>query len=481
MSANKYDEFDLKPDSEDEVVNNRPDYEKEILDIIHSNASPKLMREELEDYHANDIAEVMLKLSAPERQKLYRILDVNMLSEILEYTEEADAIRFLDEMDIKRAVVLLSNVEVDFAVDVLRSIEKEKRKLMIEMMDEDVRKDIALVASFDEDEIGSKMTTNYIEIHEELTVKGAMSALVKQAADNDNISTLFVVDEIGALVGAIDLKELIIARTDQPLDDVIMTSYPYVYGNEKIDDCIEKLKDYSENSIPVLDNNNILLGVITSQSVIEVVDEAFGEDYAKLAGLTAEEDLNETIIESMRKRLPWLIVLLGLGLVVSSVVSIFEQVVSQLPLIMAFQSLILDMAGNVGTQSLAVTIRVLMDENLTTMQKIGLVFKETKVGFCNGLLLGVVSLVFVGLYIYFFKAKPVMFAFAVSACIGVSLLAAMTVSSTVGTLIPLVFHKMGVDPAVASGPLITTVNDLVAVVIYYGLSGFMLINVLKFV
>ncbi|MCF0107182.1 MAG: magnesium transporter, partial [Holdemanella sp.] len=392
-----------------------------------------------------------------------------------------DAIRFLDEMDIKRAVVILSNVEVDFAVDVLRSIEKEKRKLMIEMMDEDVRKDIALVASFDEDEIGSKMTTNYIEIHEELTVKGAMSALVKQAADNDNISTLFVVDEIGALVGAIDLKELIIARTDQPLDDVIMTSYPYVYGNEKIDDCIEKLKDYSENSIPVLDNNNILLGVITSQSVIEVVDEAFGEDYAKLAGLTAEEDLNETIIESMRKRLPWLIVLLGLGLVVSSVVSIFEQVVSQLPLIMAFQSLILDMAGNVGTQSLAVTIRVLMDENLTTMQKIGLVFKETKVGFCNGLLLGVVSLVFVGLYIYFFKAKPVMFAFAVSACIGVSLLAAMTVSSTVGTLIPLVFHKMGVDPAVASGPLITTVNDLVAVVIYYGLSGFMLINVLKFV
>lgn len=481
MSANKYDEFDLKPDSEDEVVNNRPDYEKEILDIIHSNASPKLMREELEDYHANDIAEVMLKLSAPERQKLYRILDVNMLSEILEYTEEEDAIRFLDEMDIKRAVVILSNVEVDFAVDVLRSIEKEKRKLMIEMMDEDVRKDIALVASFDEDEIGSKMTTNYIEIHEELTVKGAMSALVKQAADNDNISTLFVVDEIGALVGAIDLKELIIARTDQPLDDVIMTSYPYVYGNEKIDDCIEKLKDYSENSIPVLDNNNILLGVITSQSVIEVVDEAFGEDYAKLAGLTAEEDLNETIIESMRKRLPWLIVLLGLGLVVSSVVSIFEQVVSQLPLIMAFQSLILDMAGNVGTQSLAVTIRVLMDENLTTMQKIGLVFKETKVGFCNGLLLGVVSLVFVGLYIYFFKAKPVMFAFAVSACIGVSLLAAMTVSSTVGTLIPLVFHKMGVDPAVASGPLITTVNDLVAVVIYYGLSGFMLINVLKFV
>jgi magnesium transporter len=147
---------------------------------------------------------------------------------------------------------------------------------------------------------------------------------------------------------------------------------------------------------------------------------------------------------------------------------------------MAFQSLILDMAGNVGTQSLAVTIRVLTDENLTFKQKGHLVTKEMRVGLCNGLLLGAISFVMVGLYIMFFKGKEAGFSFAVSGCIGASLLLAMIISSAVGTLIPLFFKRIKVDPAVASGPLITTVNDLVAVVTYYGMSWILLLNVLHF-
>ena len=170
--------------------------------------------------------------------------------------------------------------------------------------------------------------------------------------------------------------------------------------------------------------------------------------------------------------------LLGLGIIVSSVVGVFESVVAQLTMIMAFQSLILDMAGNVGTQSLAVTIRVLTDENLTFRQKLHLIVKESRVGFFNGLLLGAISVVLVGLYICLIKQKEAMFAFAVSGCIGVSLVLAMVISSTVGTLIPLFFKKIKVDPAVASGPHITTINDLVAVVTYYGLSGLLLISVL---
>ena len=236
-------------------------------------------------------------------------------------------------------------------------------------------------------------------------------------------------------------------------------------------------KDYSENSIPVLDNSNRLLGVITSQNIIEAVDDEMGDDYAKLAGLTAEEDLKEPLIQSMKKRVPWLLILLCLGMLVSGVVGTYEKVISQLTIIMAFQSLILDMAGNVGTQSLAVTIRVLMDENLTGKQKIHLVGKEMRVGFCNGLLLGVLSFIFVGLYIFFFKHRTLAFSYLVSGCIGVSLLVAMLISSAVGTLIPLFFNKIKIDPAVASGPLITTINDLVAVVTYYSLSWLLLIQV----
>jgi magnesium transporter len=201
-----------------------------------------------------------------------------------------------------------------------------------------------------------------------------------------------------------------------------------------------------------------------------------GDDYAKLAGLTEEEDLNEPTIVSMKKRLPWLIALLFLGMAVSSVVGMFESIVSVLPIVICFQSLVLDMAGNVGTQSLAVTIRVLMDENLSGKKKIALLFKEMKIGFLNGASLAIMALVFLGVYIHLFKHYAWISSFLISGCVGISLTVAMVISSLVGTIIPMFFHKINIDPAVASGPLITTINDLVAVITYYGLSGLVLIQ-----
>ena len=454
------------------------DYRAEILGIVRSNASPGIMRNKLEDYHENDLADVFPDLSVAERRKLCRILNLDMLADIFEYIDEKQAAEYLDEMDVRKAAAILSRMETDAVVDVLRMIPKEKRALLLELMDDEARKDMAVIAAFDDEEIGSRMTTNYIEIRENLTVKQAMTELVSQAAKNDNISTIFMVTADHTFYGAMDLKDLITARQDTRLEDLIVTSYPYVYGHELIDDCIEKLKDYSENSIPILDNDNKLLGVITSQSIVDLVDDEMGEDYAMFAGLTAEEDLKEPLKESMKKRLPWLLVLLALGTVVSSVVGVFEQVVSQLTIMMCFQSLILDMAGNVGTQSLAVTIRVLMDESLTGKQKVELVFKEMRIAFSNGAILGILSFLVLGLYIALFKGKTWTFAYAVSGCIGLSLMVAMVISGAVGTLIPLFFKKINIDPAVASGPLITTINDLVAVVAYYGLCGILLIGVL---
>ena len=454
------------------------DYRAEILGIVRSNASPGIMRNKLEDYHENDLADVFPDLSVAERRKLCRILNLDMLADIFEYIDEKQAAEYLDEMDVRKAAAILSRMETDAVVDVLRMIPKEKRALLLELMDDEARKDMAVIAAFDDEEIGSRMTTNYIEIRENLTVKQAMTELVSQAAKNDNISTIFMVTADHTFYGAMDLKDLITARQDTRLEDLIVTSYPYVYGHELIDDCIEKLKDYSENSIPILDNDNKLLGVITSQSIVDLVDDEMGEDYAMFAGLTAEEDLKEPLKESMKKRLPWLLVLLALGTVVSSVVGVFEQVVSQLTIIMCFQSLILDMAGNVGTQSLAVTIRVLMEESLTGKQKVELVFKEMRIAFSNGAILGILSFLVLGLYIALFKGKTWTFAYAVSGCIGLSLMVAMVISGAVGTLIPLFFKKINIDPAVASGPLITTINDLVAVVAYYGLCGILLIGVL---
>ncbi len=469
---------DKKLSTAETEVPKKRDYEKELIAIIKSGEPPQAIRKKLEDYHENDIASVWEDLTKDERLKVYRLLGNDTVSEIFTYLGD-DVSRYLEELGMENAADILESMDADDAVDILDEMEDEKSDQFIRLMDEEARHDIGLIQSYEDDEIGSKMTTNFIVIERGLTIPGAMKELVKQAADNDNISTIYVVDKNECFCGAVDLKDLIIARKYMALEDLITTSFPYVYAKETIDDCIEELKDYSEDSIPVLDYDKKILGVITAQDIVEVVDEEMGEDYARLAGLTAEEDLNEPLLESMKKRIPWLAVLLALSLVVSAVVGIFEQVVSQLTLVVSFQSLILGMAGNAGTQSLAVTIRVLMDENLTGGQKLHLMFKEMRVGLVNGFLLGVLSMIFIGIYIELAKGRGFAFRFAVSACIGCSLMVAMLISSIMGTVIPMLFHKIKVDPAVASGPLITTVNDLVAVVAYYGLAWILLINVLR--
>ena len=453
-----------------------PDYGAEIIRILRSNLAPKQKREQVLEYHENDIAAVLPLLSREERARAWTILGTEAAADILEYAEERGD--YLEEMGIRKRAEILSALNSAEAVEYLQTLEKPDRSALLELMDEEARQDVLLLSSFDEDEIGSWMTTEYVSVPVSAGVRQAMKTLVDQAAEHGNISTIYVVDEDETYLGAIPLRDLIIAREGTALSSITMTSYPYVYASEQIDDCLERLKDYSEDSIPVLDNENKLQGVLTSQDLTQLVDDELGEDYAKLAGLSAEEDLHEPLLRSVAKRLPWLAILLGLGLLVSSVVGVFESVVAHLTLIVAFQSLVLDMAGNVGTQSLAVTIRVLMDEHLSGRQKLFLVGKEARVGFVNGLILGVLSFALVGLYLVVLKGQAPATAFTVSFCTGAALLVSILLSSITGTVVPLLFQKLKVDPAVASGPLITTINDLVAVVSYYGLAWILLINML---
>lgn len=465
---------------QEEQIPVKPDYERELVEIIRQDASDEEIRDRLGNYHENDIAGVLDELTPEERKKLYRILGVEATSDVFAYLED-DVEKYINEVSEESAADILESMDADDAADILEELEEDKSSVLMGLMDEEARQDIDLIQSYEEDEVGSRMSTNYIVIRRGATIRQAMKSLIEQAAENDNISTLYVVDEEEKFYGAIDLKDLIVARDYVNLEDLIATSYPYVYAKETISECIERLKDYSEDSIPVLDNDNRILGVITSWDIVEAVDDEMGDDYAKLAGLTEEEDLKEPLGQSIKKRLPWLIILLFLGLGVSSVVGLFEPVVAQLTIVVSFQSMILGMAGNVGTQSLAVTIRVLMDEGLTTRQELGLMWKEMKVGVTNGFLLGILAFGLIGLFIFLLKGKSMRFSFAVSGCIGLSLMVAMLISSLMGTLIPILLKKAKVDPAVASGPLISTVNDLVAVVSYYGLTWILLLQVMQLV
>lgn len=451
-----------------------PNYVEELLEIIRSDISDEEKREALSDYHENDIADALEELTSDERKEIYRILGPDTVAEIFTYIENVDV--YLNELQLEHAADVVSRMDSDDAVDVLEEVDDETRDKLVEMMDDESSQDVQLIRSYDEDEIGSLMTTNFIAIKRHISVRQAMRALVHQAGENDNISTIYVEEDDDKFYGAIDLKDLIRAREYIDLEDLISTSYPYVGDHEDKGECIERLRDYEEDSIPVLNDDGCLIGVITPQDIIEVVDEEMGEDYAKLAGLTAEEDLNEPTTTSMKKRLPWLVALFFLAMIVSMVVGNFEGIVVAVPIVISFQSMVSGMSGNVGTQSLAVTIRVLTDEEITAGMRAKMALKEVRVGFFDGLILGGIAFTFVGIYILLSEGSAPQSAFSVSACVGIALLCAMTISSFVGTMVPMFFHKMNIDPAIASGPLISTTSDLVAVVTYYSLAYLMLVQ-----
>ena len=455
---------------------------QELLSLIRSKSKPSYIKEELENYHDSDIAEVICYLTEEERKKLYRILGKERVSNVFTYLENVED--YIAELENETAADLIELMDADDALDVLQELEEEDKKQITSLMEKDALEDVRLLASFEDDQIGSKMTTNYIIVKKNDTIKSAMKHLIKYSKENDNIYTLFVKDENGKFYGSIDLKDLIRAREDDNLEDIIHTQYPYVYSTELIEECINDLKDASLDLYPVLNEKDELIGVITQDDLVEVVEDELTEDYAKLAGLNEAEEIDEPVFKSVKKRIVWLVCLLILGMFISLVVSQFETVIDGIPMIVFFQSVILGMSGNAGTQSLAVTIRGLMDEDLSRKKIAKMVFKEVRVGLTNGLILSIISFGAVSLFLYV-RNTPILGEtlrindlLLIAGCVSGALIPAFILSSFIGCIVPIIFKKIKIDPAVASGPLITTLNDIVGIVSYYGLAMLLFRSVL---
>ena len=457
-----------------------PEYVAEIINLLNKKDLTKQFIEKIvSDYHYSDIADALQQVNQKIRERFFTDINDQQLSEIFAYFDQPQ--NYVKELSLKQAANIISEMDSDDAVDILEEIDDETEDKIIDLMDSESSEDVLLIQSYNDDEIGSKMTTNYIEIKKNMTIKQARHSLVQQAKDNDNVSTIYVSDLDNKFYGAIDLKDLIIARENTPLESIITNSYPTVKDHQIISEVYQDLQDYSEDSFPVLNQKDEIIGIITANDLIEVVDEEMAEDYAKLAGLSSEEDLNESTLSSIKKRIPWLALLLILGMLVSSVVGVFESVVDLVAISVCFQSLILGMAGNVGTQSLAVTIRVLNVEEMTLKDKISLIWKEVRIGFLNGILISLFAFVFICGYIYLIKNNTIHFSIIFSLCISSALVLSMLVSAFVGTFIPIFFNAIKIDPAVASGPFITTINDLIAVICYYSLVWLFIIEIFHLV
>ncbi len=463
----------------DEILTNEIDprekITEELLELLKSDLPAETLREKLDDYHENDVAQVIPLLTDEERKQLYLKLDDDYLSEIFSYLDDPEP--YIEEMTADKAADIIESMAADDAVDVLDELEEDKKNEIIGLMDEDSANDVKLITGYDDDCIGSRMTTDYVSIKNDYNIKTAMKSLVEQAAENDNISTIYVTDENNVFYGAVSLNKLFIARSDTPLDDIVTTSFPYLYADDKIVDALPRIKEYEEESLPVLDADNRLIGVLTSADVVEAVDDEISEDYAKLAGLSEEDDLSERVFGSVKKRLPWLAALLVLSFIVSSVLKVFDGVMAALPILVFFQTMVLDMSGNASTQSLGVTIRRLTDPDITAADKRRAFFSELSISFFDALILATIAFGLTTAYMLIFKHQPIGQAMPVAACIAAAMAISMTVSGILGTAIPMFFKKTGIDPAAASGPLITTMNDLLSAVTYYGLAALLLLTI----
>ena len=261
-------------------------FEENIRAIIRSGKPASVIRDDLDNYHANDIAEVLETLDTATRKRLYNILSLEMTAEIFTYLDEPAP--YLHELGLDRAAAVLAEMDADEAVDILENLDPEEKEALIARMDQESKDDIHLIFSYDEEQIGSRMTTNYIVIPNNCTIKQAMRHLISQAEDNDNIDTIYVEDENGRYFGAIELKDLITAREYMKLEDIISTSYPYVYADERSSDCMEELIDYSEDSIPVLDRNHKIIGAITYEDIAEAIEKSPLESVEIRSVLTCE-------------------------------------------------------------------------------------------------------------------------------------------------------------------------------------------------
>ena len=452
-------------------------YQLELLKIIQEKISAEEMFEKLDNYHSSDIADALEQTTLELRLHVYSVLGLDRTAEIFSFYENVED--YIGELAPEHAADLLERMYTDDAVDVLNELDEEDKDEILDLMEEEAQEQVKKIESYDEEMIGSYMTDNYIVIKNNPSIKNAMSQMVKEAGEHDNIFTLYVVDEDNKFMGAVSLKDLITSRKEDSFEELIMTSYPFFYDDALMSECIEKMKDYAETSLPVLNRKNEIVGVVTSDNIIEATEDEFEEDYAKFGGLTEEEETEEPVKLSIKKRIPWLIVLLVLGLAVSSVIGIFEGVIATLPVIVFFQTMILGMSGNVGTQSLAVTIRSLANADSLEGKKMRrkVIWKELKIGFLNGLLIGLASFALVVIYLLITRQEIIAgngYLFTdtllVASIVGVSMLASITLSSFIGTAFPILLTKMKIDPAVASGPFITTINDVVGVVVYYGLT-----------
>lgn len=420
-------------------------------------------REQYLTLHPYDQSQIYMQLNREERTIVSYYLSPEEMAEIMgNLLDETELLEdALSDMDPNYAASVIADMYTDDAVDLLENLEKEQTISYLMLMDKDRAEPIRHLLHYEDSTAGSIMTTEYIGVSENQTVRDAMQMLRKEALDAELIYYIYVVDHQNKLTGVISLRDLLVAADDTWIFELMNEQVHYAKVSDDQETVARMMRDYDFLALPVVDFQLHMVGIITVDDIMDVMDEIASDDYSKLAGVSEMEKLDTNPLSSARKRLPWLIILLFLGLITANLISHFESALSQKAILAVFIPLIAGMAGNTGTQSLAVIVRGIATGEIAEENKWLLLLREAGTGLITGVTCGIL----VTILVFAWQDD-----FFLAILVGNSILVSLMVATLAGSLVPLVMNKLKIDPAVASGPFITTINDLISIVIYFGMA-----------
>ncbi|MEM1000438.1 MAG: magnesium transporter [Bacteroidota bacterium] len=431
--------------------------------LVHSVERAKPL---LKDLHPSDLADILEEITPESRMILFKMLPVETASDaISEMDEDSNPEELLLSISPQRAAKIIEELDPDDAADLLAQLPRSDLRLIMERLGDEEEKVIQSLMTYDEDSAGGLMNPDVLAIPEDWTKRQAMEEVIRISEEMEDFYAIYVVDDENRLQGVVPLKRLIRARPHTRIGELLAENLVTVFVEMDQEEVAQTILKYNLAAVPVVDTENHLLGRITFDDIMDVLQEESTEDILKIAGVSEDEDLDGGWVAAVRSRLPWLLINLCTASTAGFVISRFSNAIDQLVLIASFMPIVAGVAGNGATQALAVTIRRIATEGIVPKQYVSVVVKELAVGLTNGILLGLV----VGLVAWWLGGNPLLGLVVLAAMIGNLLVAGFA-----GSAIPLFLQRLGVDPAVASSILMTAFTDILGYTLLLGLASLIL-------
>ena len=420
----------------------------------------------LNDMHHTDIAEILGELDFSEATYIFKVLDSEKTAGILLELEDDLRENILSRLSPKEIAEELDELETNDAADIMAELSQSKKEeVILELQDVEHAKDIVELLRYDEDSAGGLMHKELVKVNENWTVLTCVKEMRIQAENISRVHSIYVVDDEGRLKGRLSLKDLLTTSTRKPILDLYIRKLNYVKVDTEDVEVARIMQRYDLEAIPVVDEMGILVGRITIDDIVDVIKDEADEDYQLAAGISQEVDADDSIITLTRARLPWLVLALLGGFVSVKVLGLFEGAMMEHGHLFFFTPLIAAMAGNVGVQSSAIIVQGLANNTLSGSLFHRLI-KEVSLSLLNGVILGVI--LFIGSH-YLLDVELI-----VGVIVTVALISVIIIASLIGTFVPLLLEKWGIDPALATGPFITTSNDICGILIYFSIAQWIL-------